>query len=254
MESATLYVIPGSHACRSAILMLEHKGFEYRAVELLTGPHSLLVRLRGFPGHRTPIRSVDGSTPRMLALLDRGGTVPALSISGERVQTNHAIARHLDSLRAERPLLPADPAERQAVEAAEAWGDGVFQMAARRIVLAASAHGLQAFYERGNRGRLGPLLAANETVRVFASRGARTTFKVGKGNEAELLETLPAMLDRIDAWIEAGVLGGEELNVADFMIVPSLALLSYRLDLRAGIEARPGGALLERVLPEPALR
>ena len=46
------------------------------------------------------------------------------------------------------------------------------------------------------------------------------------------------------------MLDGAQLNVADFMIVPSLALLSYRLDLREQIARRPAGALLERVLPE----
>jgi len=251
VERATLYAIPGSHACRSATLMLDHKAFEYRRIDLPTGLHPLLVRLRGFPGHRSPIRSVDGSTPRMLTMLDRGGTVPALLIDGERVQTNHAIARHLDRLRPEPPLLPADADRRRAVEEAEAWGDDVLQMAARRVVLAASTHGLQALHERGGRGRLGPLLAPNEPMRVFASRGACMSFKVSQANEPELLDAVAPMIDQVDAWIAAGVLGGEELNVADFMIVPSLALLSYRPDLRREIAARPAGELLERVLPEP---
>ena len=30
MDAYKLYVIPGSHACRSAMLMLEHKGRPYR--------------------------------------------------------------------------------------------------------------------------------------------------------------------------------------------------------------------------------
>jgi hypothetical protein len=111
---------------------------------------------------------------------------------------------------------------------------------------------LDKLYKRGNEGRLGPLLAKSEAARTFASRGARTIFRANPGNEPGLLDDLPAMLDRIDAWIEEGVLDGPELNVADFMIVPSLALLSYRLDLRPQIAARPAGALLERVLPEPS--
>src|ERR1019366_9232078 len=218
MERATLYAIPGSHACMSAVLMLEHEGVDFRRVDLFTGLHPLLVRAKGFAGHRTPIRQVDGRTHRMLAMLDRGGTVPALLMSGERIQTNHDIARFLDRMSAQPALFPANPDARIEVEAAEAWGDEIFQMAARRIALAAAAHGLDAFHDRGNDG--------------------------------EMLGALPAMLDRIDAWIADGVLGGEQLNVADFMIVPSLALISYRLDLRSGIESRPAGALLERLLPE----
>ena len=60
------------------------------------------------------------------------------------------------------------------------------------------------------------------------------------------------MLDRVDGWIEAGVLNGEELNAADFMIAPSLALLSYRPDVRQEIEQRRAIELLDRLLPEPA--
>jgi hypothetical protein len=75
---------------------------------------------------------------------------------------------------------------------------------------------------------------------------------VNGDSECELLASLPAMLDRIDAWIDAGVLNAESLNTADFMIVTSLALLRYRRDLRPQIEARLAGQLIERVLPEPS--
>ncbi len=37
------------------------------------------------------------------------------------------------------------------------------------------------------------------------------------------LAALPGFLDKIDAWIEAGVLNGEQLNAADFQIAPSIA-------------------------------
>jgi glutathione S-transferase len=249
-ERPTLYVIAGSHACRTGMLMLEHKGIDYRRVVLLTGPHGLSVRMRGFPGHRTPIRQVDGGTHRMLAMLDRAGTVPALRYGDRRVQRNSEIARFLDKELPEPALFPADGERRAAVEEAEAWGDEVFQMAARRVVLATAAHGLDALYNRGNRGRLGPLLASSEPVRRFATRGARFSFRANPGNEPKLLEELGGMLDRIDSWIEAGVLNGEQLNAADYVIAPSIALLSYRPELRPQIAARPAGALVDRVVPE----
>ena len=59
------------------------------------------------------------------------------------------------------------------------------------------------------------------------------------------------MLDRVDSWIADGVLGGEQLNAADFMIAPSLALLCYRRDLRGELERRPLIRLVDRLLPEP---
>ena len=59
------------------------------------------------------------------------------------------------------------------------------------------------------------------------------------------------MLDRIDSWIEAGVLGGRQLNAADFMIAPSLALILYRPDVVPLFEGRPSLELVDRLLPEP---
>ena len=43
-----LYVIPGSHACRAAMLMLEHKQVPYRRVDVVTLTHPLVARLHGF--------------------------------------------------------------------------------------------------------------------------------------------------------------------------------------------------------------
>jgi glutathione S-transferase len=249
-----LYVISGSHACRAAMLMLERKQIAYRLVRLPTGMHPLAVRLLGFPGHKQPIRSVAGRTGRSLAVLDRLGTVPALRYGSHRVQTNRRIARFLDSVRSAPPLFPSDEMRRQAVEEAEAWGDEVFQMAARRLGLTGALHGLDNLRDRGNSGRLGALLSPNERVRLLATKGVTATaFKANARGEHQLVAELPSLLDRIDLWIGAGVLGGEELNAADCMIAPSIALIAYRLDLRPQIEARPAGAYVERVLPEPPL-
>lgn len=254
-EDVILYVIHGSHACRAAMLMLAHKQIRYRLVTLPTGAHPMLLRALGFAGHRKPIRSVGGRAHRSLALLDRLGTVPALRCGSERVQTNHAIARWLERSRPQPPLFPADPARRTVVEQAEEWGDGTFQMAARRIALAGALHGMDGLRDRANDGRLGALLAKGERSRKINSQIAgRAVFRAG-GPDAEqkLLAELPAMLDTIDDWIAQGVLDGPELNVADFMIAPSVALLAYRLDLRPQIETRPAWGWLQRVLPEPAL-
>ena len=51
----TLYVIPGSHACRSAMLMLEHKEAPYRSVGFVTLTHPVAVRLVERADH-DPIR------------------------------------------------------------------------------------------------------------------------------------------------------------------------------------------------------
>jgi glutathione S-transferase len=247
MDQARLYVILGSHACRTGMLLLEHKGIDYRRVEIPTGFHPLALPLLGFKGSREPLRHLEGRRPFILAAADRMGTVPALRVGGQRVMTNRAIARLLDARRPDPPLFPADPDRRAAVEEAEQWGDEVLQMAARRIVLASALH------NGGADGRLGPLLYHHDALRRgIVEFVRRFAFDARPKSAARLCAQAPALLDRVDAWIADGVLGGDHLNSADYMIVPSLALLSYAEPMRPQLEGRPLLGLLDRVLPEPA--
>jgi glutathione S-transferase len=248
----TLYVIPGSHACRSAMLMLEHKRISYRRVDILTLTHPVVVRLLGFDaGGQT--RSAGGRRTLGLRLGDRLGTVPALAANGDRISTNHRIARYLDERHPEPALFPADPAQRAAVEEAESWANETLQMAARRIPGTAAVRDPTTFARAAGNGRLGYLLYKRELVRrvIFPWILGRI-FVSGPAREREILAELPPMLDRIDAWIADGVLGGSELNAADFMVAPSLALILYRPDVRPKFEGRPALALVDRLLPEPA--
>jgi glutathione S-transferase len=88
--------------------------------------------------------------------------------------------------------------------------------------------------------------------RLIIPQIGRSVFAVGRSSEKKLLADLPPMLDRIDAWIAKGVLGGEQLNAADFMVAPSLALILYRPDVLPLFEGRPALELVDRLLPEPA--
>jgi glutathione S-transferase len=163
---AKLYVILGSHSCRTGMLMLDHKGIPYRRVEVPTGLHPLALRLLGFEGNAAPLRSTGERPNRPLGTLDRMGTVPALRMRGERVKTNRAIARFLDQHNPDPPLFPDDPRQRSAVEEAERWGDEILQMAARRLVLAATVRGRHGLVDRGDEGRLGPLLYRGAATRA----------------------------------------------------------------------------------------
>jgi glutathione S-transferase len=249
VANATLYVIPGSHPCRTGMLLLEHKGIPYRRVDLVPGVHPLAVRALRFPAKARRAQQLSEGRRRRLGTADRLGTVPALRFDGERVQTNREIARFLDRVSPEPPLFPADPERRRAVEEAELWGDDAFQMAARRLAIAGGVRGL--LREDGEDGRLGVLLYKHRRVRLRALPMLARVFDVNERTERELLDSLPGMLDRIDAWVESGVLNGEQLNAADYMIVTSVALLTYRRDLEPEIRAKPAGSLADRILPEP---
>jgi glutathione S-transferase len=249
-----LYVILGSHACRTGMLLLEHKGIDYKTVTLPTLLHPVGARLAGFRGEAPPRELGAGSRRTAgVAFGDRMGTVPALRMNAERVQSNRNISRFLDRVQPEPALFPADPQARMAVEEAERWGDDVFQMTARRLAIAAALHGLDALYERGSAGRLGPILWHRDLARRIGIRFVMSAFSTTRKSEAALLAELPGQLDKVDALIEAGVLNGEHLNAADMMIAPSIALLGYRLDVRSSLAERPAMELADRLLPEPAL-
>ncbi len=248
----TLYVIPGSHACRSAMLMLDHKGLPYRPVEFVTMLHPVAARMRGFDtGGET--RSAGGKRPFGLRFADRMGTVPGLKAGDRRISTNHGIARFLDEKHPEPPLFPADPAERARVEEAERWANEALQMAARRIPGAAIRRDPEKFARSAGHGRLGHLLYRHErTRRVMIPYIVGSVFATSTNLERDPAKELPALLDRIDAWIAEGVLGGPDLNAADFMVAPSLALILYRDDVMPMFEGRPALELVDRVLPAPA--
>ena len=248
---ATLYAIPGSHACEAGALMLEHKRIPYRRKDFWPGMHSMAVRLRGFPGKGKTRMLGDAKPTLSVKMGDRFGTVPAVKLGDEKLQPNAAIARRLDELQPDPPLLPADPELRAKVEEAEAWADDPFQMLARRLTLAAVIHGPDALYDRGGEGRLGALLWHSDRVRLQGTKFlAKRVFTANAATEQEMMDQLPGMLDTIDGYIADGVLNGERLYAADYMIAPSLAILSYRKDLRPQIDARPAGALVDRVWAE----
>ena len=200
---ARLYVIPGSHPSRTAIAMLELKGIPYKRVDLMPVISKGVLRAAGFAGI----------------------TVPALKIDGRKLQGSREIARELDRIRPEPPLLPADPEARAAVERAEAWGDETLQPAARRILWNALRRDRSplACYSEG--ARLGvPIGLAVKTGRRWSALSARLNEATDENVRADLA-ALPGMLQRVDDWIAEGVLGGEQPNAADLQIAASLRLL-----------------------------
>ena len=208
--------------------MLERKGIGFKRVDLMPAIHKLVLRALGFPGV----------------------TVPALKLDGRRVQGSREIARELDRVAPEQPLLPADPALRAEVERAEQWGDETLQSVTRRILWNALRRDRTPLASYSEGARLGiPVGLAIKTAGPVVAFAARSNGATDENVRADLA-ALPGMLQRIDDWIAAGVLGGEEPNAADLQIATSLRLLLTLQDLRPAIDARPAGELARRFVPD----
>jgi glutathione S-transferase len=224
---ATLYGFTISNPWQTARLMLAHKGIENKRVEVLPGLHPVLMRLLGF----------------------RRGTVPALKLDGRRIESTLDLSRALDSLIPEPPLFPADPARRAAVEEAEAWGEAELQMVPRRISRWVLAR------DNGARTRIAravgvPLPAVAATLNWPIARVMATRVDADEAHVRAILAELPATLDRVDALIADGVLGGAEPNAADFQIAPSIRILAGMADLSSALAGRPCEAHARRFVPD----
>ena len=66
----------------------------------------------------------------------------------------------------------------------------------------------------------------------------------------EYLPALPRHLDHVDELIASGVIGTEDVNVADLQIAASVRLLLTFEDLRGHIETRPCGILARRLIAD----
>ena len=222
----TLYGTPPSPPSHSARLMLEHKGLEHKTVWLLPGLHPVLVRTRGF----------------------RGNTVPAMKIDGRKVQTSRAISRALEVVKPDPPLFPSDPQRRLEVEEAERWGDEVLQDVPRRIVRWLTAHSQEARVMIARDVGI-PLPAVAAWVNAPVAR--RLAGRVDADQQIkQAIAGVPAVLDHVDELIANRVIGGDELNAADFQIATSVRELMTIQDLRLAFEGRPAAELAVRHVPE----
>jgi glutathione S-transferase len=210
--------------------MLAQKGIAYKRTDLFPVISRAVVKALGFPGP----------------------TVPALKLDGKKLQGSRTISRELDRLRPEPPLFPADAQLRAAVEEAERFGDEELQHPLRQAIWWALRRESGALRSYSEGARLGiPVGVAVRTAAPILAMEVRIHEATDENVRAGIAKLGP-MLQRVDDWIEAGVLDGEQLNAADFQIGPSLRLAMTMQDLRPLIEGRPAGRLARRVQPQIA--
>ena len=224
--TAKLYVLPGSHPCAAVEVALRLKSIDYDRVDLLPLTQLAIGQLRY-----------------------GGNTVPGLVIDGERLVGSRTIMRRLDELVPEPPLLPppGDPTYAQVLEA-ERWGDEVLQGVPRHILprtFIRRPGAMESFAADAKlplpRALMRPALPL--TARLMTRR-SRTSDETARAD----LTTLPGQLERVDAWIADGLLGGEHPNAADLQIGSTIRLLMTIGDVRPLIAGHPA-AQLTRYFP-----
>lgn len=224
--TATLYALPGSHPVAAVEVALRLKSIDYRRVDLLPMSQILIGPLRY-----------------------GGTTVPGLRLDGERLVGSRTIMRRLDELVPEPPLLPpvGDPARTEVLEA-ERWGDEVLQSVPRRIIDVALVRHPAAMESYAADSKLPLPLPLMRPALPLTAKLMALKNKARDTAAREDLAALPGQLDRIDAWIADGLLGGEHPHAADLQIGSTIRLLVSIGDVRPVIDGRPA-ATLTRYFP-----
>lgn len=226
MDHVTLYSFPGSNACLSTELLLDHAGVDWSRRRVRPGPHAVGMRFRGFDGP----------------------TVPAIRIGPQRVQGTRRIAAAITDRHPDADLLPDDDDRRLRVLEAEHAGER-FQNAVRRIVyvLAQNDPSVVRPLIDANYGELPGFARAGITRAMIA---AASRFKRASRDRLDSdVRRIGALLDEFDALVAAGILGTDRPNVADFQIAPNLALLAAAPTLATALHPRPSWRIAERLMP-----
>jgi glutathione S-transferase len=214
-----LFVVHGSHPCATVQRALELKGIDHSVVELPPPLHA-------------PIQRV----------LFGARTVPAVRFDdGEKLSGSRRIMKRLEERRPEPRLFPEDPDQRAKVEEAERWGDLTLQPLGRTILWPAFKRSPKAAASFTAGSKIpSPAPVANASMPVISRLEIRLN-QTGDDVARRDVEALPGYLDKIEAWIDEGVLGGEQPNAADLQIATTLRLLLTMQDLRPLFEGRPAG-------------
>lgn len=228
----TLYTCPECPYCPIVRAMLDHKQARYRRRDLIPGPHATVLRIVGFPE----------------------STVPALKIGGERIQSTIAAAHAIDCVYPSRPLFPSDPDHRRLVEEITGWARETIGPVKNDLYwwgMHLDPDAAIVLWENAHTGLPKSLLrrAVPRSVRAMG-RSEPPDTQAG----LHRLATVPSLLERIDASIAAGVIGGDDLNAGDFHAAMLARLLMSLADLEPIVAARPAGSLVARIYSEPLAR
>jgi glutathione S-transferase len=185
----------------------------------------------------------------LVALARTGGaatTLPVLELDGERIADSTAVIAALEARFPDRPLYPADPAERQRALALEDHFDEGLGPAARHVVFHELGREPRLLGEIGSYSVTGPLSRATVLLGAYARVFTAARYGVADDDAtATAREAVIAALDRLEAELSTG--DGEHLVGSGFTVADlTAAALFYPLVNPVGGPLPPG---LERPAP-----
>ena len=213
-----VYVIPASPPCAAIEAALRLKGVPYDVTELpniLHIPHQL-VRFRA-------------------------PTVPAVKLDGDKLVGSRTIMRRIDDEWPDPPLYA-----RPGVQEAERWGEEELQPVGRRLAAWTTTRhpaAVPSFFVDSGLPLPPPALRAMAPV---VTRLGRLRNAASDDAVRAHVQALPEHLDRIDRWIDAGVIGTDEATAADLQIGSIIGLLLGMEDLARIIERHERVVALSR--------
>ena len=223
-----IYVMPISNPSAAGAAMVRHKRVPHRVVTLMPGLHPVLVRLAGFERH----------------------TVPALEVDGTKVQGTRAIARYLDELAPEPRLFPREPEARARVEETERWGEQALQPVPRRLFRHLLLEHRSVRLWMGSEVMRLPAVSLLEPLFMPAVRRLAEISHADESRVRSTIEELPGLLDRVDALLADGTIGGAAPNAADFQILASVRVLLEFEDLRHLLDGRACAPAARLLFPD----
>lgn len=208
----SLYQFPISHYCEKVRFALDYKGLSYNTVNLVPGLHA-----------KTTTR------------LARRSSVPVIEHQGKQVQGSASIIDYLDETFAERPLSPADDAQRQQAIEWERWLDDGAGIDVRRLCyhhLLPERKIVTAFFTQGAglRGRAFLLFAYPKLAKTM-----RKLMDINEQSAALSLQRIEQALDRLAShYAKQDYLVGDQFSRADLsaaaLFAPMFQPAGYGLD------------------------
>jgi glutathione S-transferase len=136
------------------------------------------------------------------------------------------------------------------VEEAERWGERELQPLPRRLFRHLLLVSPQARVWMGSEVMGLPGAGALQWFFMPAIAALARNSHAEEDTVRETIARLPARLDRVDALIDAGTIGGDSPNAADFQILSAVRVLSEFDDVAPMVEGRPCETAARGLFPE----